>query len=518
MRNIKICFIILLILTISVLSSCHTRQFEIDYNNAEDKLFAGLNGTGNIEMVKEAIHSGADINLYHNQKLRTRVWNFESECNPFIIAIFDGNFEGADLLLEYGADMNYSNKKSGKTILSYCAESRSDYIDKVVSNGADINYVDKSKRTALDYAIEKCNVDSVKAILKYHPKINKKTAEILTEKIIAEPMNEQYYSIANMLLDENNDLEIDSDIKSAFIGEIIDIDNYLSNDSITKKLPVLVCAISAGCNKKCLQYAVEKTDILKEVSVEHLFSLAAMFGNIENMKYLIEIGADINDRNSDNNSAVDLAVKSDQIDSVKFLKNIGADFSASKDINKKDSLYFAVKNNNLQMVEILLPMKCFNFTQATILAVQNCNFDILQYFFDNGVDVNTNDGNGCNLLTYAVLTENINMIKYILDCGANINDNQCENPLYYATEKGNGEIMEYLISRGADVNTVRCWEDGSVSDVPIIKAISIGQLEALKVLVKNGADIYIDCYGRNIVEYAAYCGSDNIYEYLKQIY
>ena len=106
----------------------------------------------------------------------------------------------------------------------------------------------------------------------------------------------------------------------------------------------------------------------------------------------------------------------------------------------------------------------------------------------------------------------------MVERGAEINDKNCENPVCYCAETGNAEIMQYLIDCGADVNAIRVWEDGSRSDPAILKAITLGQFEALKVLVENGADIYIDFYGRTIVEYAQDQGSENIYNYLKQIY
>lgn len=143
--------------------------------------------------------------------------------------------------------------------------------------------------------------------------------------------------------------------------------------------------------------------------------------------------------------------------------------------------------------------------------------DILVYFLDMGVALNTNDGS-CNLIGKAVLANDMEILKCLIERGADVNDEEFRNPVYYCAETGNVEIMQYLIDCGADVNAVRVWEDGSRSDPPIERAITRGQFEALKVLVENGADIYIDFYGRTIVEYAQDQGSENIYNYLKQIY
>ena len=56
------------------------------------------------------------------------------------------------------------------------------------------------------------------------------------------------------------------------------------------------------------------------------------------------------------------------------------------------------------------------------------------------------------LLHYACLTDNLPLVKYLIEKGISINsENKCnETPLFVACKKNKKRIIEYLIDKGAD--------------------------------------------------------------------
>jgi len=81
---------------------------------------------------------------------------------------------------------------------------------------------------------------------------------------------------------------------------------------------------------------------------------------------------------------------------------------------------------------------------------------LLQYFIDNGVDVDSRETNDLTSLHYASQFGHLSIAEYLVDHGADINakDNNEKTPLHYSAGKGHLCMVEYLISHGADVNSV----------------------------------------------------------------
>ncbi len=73
-----------------------------------------------------------------------------------------------------------------------------------------------------------------------------------------------------------------------------------------------------------------------------------------------------------------------------------------------------------------------------------------------GYNVNTFDSSGVNLLTYAVMTGDLNIVKIVGDNGANPNlknkTSMGSTPLMMSSEYTDLKIAKYLIEKGADIN------------------------------------------------------------------
>ena len=138
---------------------------------------------------------------------------------------------------------------------------------------------------------------------------------------------------------------------------------------------------------------------------------------------------------------------------------------------KQDSLMSAVKNNNIEKAKLIIGNnKLINVNQKVFS--HQYNIKIKEYIY---------------LLHYAVMNRNKEMVKLLIDAGANVNASSTrynETPLHYAKDPG---IIKLLIDAGANVNAGNI--DG---ETPLCSAVYNNNLPAAKLLIKNGAEVNIN--------------------------
>jgi len=153
-------------------------------------------------------------------------------------------------------------------------------------------------------------------------------------------------------------------------------------------------------------------------------------------------------------------------------------------------------------------------------AVINGNRDILDYIVMGDIDINPEDDLGLTPLVYAVQGNDIEMVKHLLELGADpaipgkfdnialhyavmmgsaemaelfisksliLSDSQNklgQTPLQMAAEAGNLEMIDFLISKGADPN-----HRDARGITPLHEAVINGHVEATKLLLDKGADV-----------------------------
>jgi len=98
-------------------------------------------------------------------------------------------------------------------------------------------------------------------------------------------------------------------------------------------------------------------------------------------------------------------------------------------------------------------------------------------------------------LEYAALQGNINIVKYLVEHGANVNPysvviNWNEmTPLMHAAKKGDIIIVKYLVENGADVNTYSHRNDATALSLALQFSKSNDIADIVKYLVEKGADV-----------------------------
>jgi ankyrin repeat protein len=102
-------------------------------------------------------------------------------------------------------------------------------------------------------------------------------------------------------------------------------------------------------------------------------------------------------------------------------------------------------------------------------------------------DVNAAQGDGMTALHWAAMNGDTEMVQMLIVAGANVRATTrlgTYTPLYLASQQGHGAAIQALIAAGADAKAGT--PNGTT---PLMVAAASGELEAVKVLVDNGADV-----------------------------
>lgn len=281
--------------------------------------------------------------------------------------------------------------------------------------------------------------------------------------------------------------------------------------------------------------------------------IASSYGHYDIAKALIDNGALVNLRAGDGFNALMEAVRTGNIEIAKLLIEHNSDINI-KNKDGKNMIMIACEKGNEEMFNLLIENnadineKSSWGASALIYASEKGNINIMQYLIDNGIDVNGKaDDNGDTPLLWAVTGENpYEASKLLIENGADINatndsgvapatilaastpkvvkllkDNGADldtkfldyyPPIAIAAGAGNLEIVKALVENGADVN----YYPNDINYTAIFHAIDQHNYEVAEYLFKNGVDLNIKMkpdndYGRSIKE------SYNVLEYAEAI-
>jgi len=104
------------------------------------------------------------------------------------------------------------------------------------------------------------------------------------------------------------------------------------------------------------------------------------------------------------------------------------------------------------------------------------------------------------------LASHINVVKYLVDKGANVNQfgDTGVTPLCVNSDKGHLPVVKYLIENGADVN-----QAGYAGGTPLFLSSQEGHLPVVKYLVDKGANVNQPCH-RGVTPLAISSESGNL--------
>jgi ankyrin repeat protein len=291
--------------------------------------------------------------------------------------------------------------------------------------------------------------------------------------------------------------------------------------------------------KKYVESSPEKiNEMHQNVSLLHR---ACYTGNLEVVQYLVEKGADINQRSLTDTqyNPLEYASVKGFNDIIAFLIENGSDVQSIEPTLLSQAIHFAAMNNNTNTIEQLIAAgsdvnsKAKNGTTPLILASHYGYVDIINCLIKNGAlnnicdddsnypihfgidsnnaysvtkalvepgcDLNVKNKNGSTAIQKACLINNEQVVYLLHKNGATLN--LCLNR---ATYKNNINLVRFFLDNGANVN-----EEDSDGNTPLSLALALNfdpstesncDDEIIELLIEKGADVnyqYFDLLDEN---------------------
>ena len=207
-----------------------------------------------------------------------------------------------------------------------------------------------------------------------------------------------------------------------------------------------------------------------------------------------EIHNFVHARDVEGNTILNYAVLDDNYEFVKLLVEEHGACPLILNINSMSAILFAAESEDKRVFKFLFEeyenswIPTDNDEIMAQCAARDC-FENLKYLLEKGVNPNSKYRED-SMLIWAIQSENVEIVKLLVESGADINgvNDEEETPLLKAAPVGLTKIVEYLLSHGGDVAIDKTSSRGYT---PVYIASCYGCADVVKLLLERGADINI---------------------------
>jgi ankyrin repeat protein len=516
--------------------------------------------------VKSYIEQGADVNetgAFLTTPISAAVETNQLEIVKYLKSKGATDRSGMNKAVSHGdikmiTYLAQNGFKIGTSIVNACENNSVEIVKILVEAGADVNISQKRRRGFLRgkyyvTPIEAAVINNNKEICRYL--LANGVSEI---SAINEAFEKEKNDIIKMIINEYSNVNIDETLMKAFKMKNFEIIEFCIAKGANKnvkdengKTIFLLAAESGDLNisKYCIEKLGSDPFSISDKG-ETALMLASSESNLSLIKYLLNLGIDINAANHSGENALYYSLQNEQSDIFFSLVQQNADIS-KKTNNNSNLLIYAAYKEHLDIVEFLLnkganpseendlgqtvlsflPEKIYNNKNLIDLlinkgadinkkeydsgknmmyyAVDADNFDAVLYLHENGADMNIKDKGGNR-----PETKNIKIIQFIVNNGFDVDatDGRHDSFLCEAVYSEDLELAQFLIDKGANIDQ-NCY----FNEPPLIKAIKEENLVVIKFLVENGADVNaVGYFDKTVIEYANDNGNEEITAYLKE--
>jgi ankyrin repeat protein len=242
---------------------------------------------------------------------------------------------------------------------------------------------------------------------------------------------------------------------------------------------------------------------------------AAMKGNREAVRSLLQQKADVNARQMDGTTALHWAVRADDLETAALLIRAGANVSAANR-DGATPLLLASVNGNAAMIETLIkagadpnaPLTKYGDT-ALMMAARTGKIDAIKVLLDRGAQVNAKETWGdTTALMWAVSERHPDAVKTLMEYGADVN--------------ARSNFVPSTTGRGFEGTTPVAPQPGQAAEehasgllTPLMFAAREGDLESARLFVAAGADVNaIGGDGKDVLGLAIFNGNYELASFL----
>ena len=195
----------------------------------------------------------------------------------------------------------------------------------------------------------------------------------------------------------------------------------------------------------------------------------------------------------------------------KFMRAIyGPDFSCEENNEKSAELLAESSLGNAAAIPELLQKGAavngadlLGFT-ALMHAAESGHTKAVQVLLEHGADVNAVDNIGCAAVTVAAEAGHMDIVRLLLEHGANVDVLVLNDKFLAAATAGQWETALTMLEQGADINA----EDEGVT--ALIMAAESGAAATAGTLLDRGADVHLTTAGRSALSVAAQAGHGEV--------
>lgn len=339
---------------------------------------------------------------------------------------------------------------------------------------------------ALNVAIELDNYDEAKLIISRisdHPKFTNKG---LLVKCDSKEMRNLFLNVSKADLPVK--IEKGSNIlKAAAAGNIPEIIYYL--------------------------YEIPKSIEVKSKIGLTPFLAACTSGQLNAVKYLVSMGADLNATTEENANALAISCEFGHLNVVKYLIEEQKFDMNSYLIQGKTPMCIAAENGHINIMEYLVnkgvdpQQKSLSGDKPIYYAVKNNKSEAFEFLLARGGDINELSSDGQPLLVTAYTNNYPELTQLIIDRGANLSiiNKVGMNFLHFICGKGDMVLATLALHHGLDVNKQRSTDNAT----PYIMACYSGNIELMQYLENNGANTKV-LTRNSITPFYAVCEGGNL--------
>lgn len=277
--------------------------------------------------------------------------------------------------------------------------------------------------------------------------------------------------------------------------------------------PQVVEFLLSPSSKQHSAYVLSKAiSVCNESQLFSLLRSAVKCANCYITSMLIEAGADLNKRDSNQRSVMSLAVQSGNSDMLDILIDSG--YAVDNSVDRL--LHDAAAINRVDLMEILclgyldIDVNLVDLHGRTALHVAAIygHVEVIQFLVSVGGNPDIADQHGWTPLHCASIAGHVEAAEFLLNCSVYVKyalTKDGKTPFDLAVEKGHSDLYDMLrlgdaLHRAARIGDVaeikRCLLDGAKVNgkdengwTPLHRAAFKGKTESVKVLLNNGANV-----------------------------